>query len=64
MDATQEFLKDFNRGNNESGGLSSSSSPPPRISEVERKAIQNCIFQHKPIVTWNEGLDLKDSLPQ
>jgi len=45
MDAAREFLKDFNHVES-----------APRMSEAERKAIENCVFRHKSILIENKTL--------
>jgi hypothetical protein len=47
MDAGREFLKDYNRDNQE---------VLCTISDTERTAIENCVFQHKSILIGNKTL--------
>ena len=47
MDAGREFLKDYNRDHQEISSI---------ISETERTAIENCVFQHKGILIGNKTL--------
>jgi hypothetical protein len=48
MDAAREFLKDYNRDHHPE--------PSPILSDLENKAIENCVFQHKSILIGNKTL--------